>query len=157
MESSNSICEHLYVKANLIAIAKEWDLMSIENLSQSETSLVSNKAHKKLILTGILCLFILHYIIGFIQTPVDVIEFGRKQGFSDIYVKVGYAFGIFCIYALPIPLGISLLSLLLKSKRKSASFTKILFWCLVITLALNILMGFVFAPRAVSNVNFNTI
>lgn len=125
--------------------------------NMENTSFVNETHSSKPFIFGTISVFLLHYVVGFIQTPGKVIEAGLQKGITPIFIKVGYAFGIFCIYALPIPLGFSLLSLFIKSKRNALSFTTILFWCLVVTLSLSILMGFVYVPRAVRNINFNTL
>ncbi len=121
----------------------------------------SLRANKKLFTQlfgiGIICLFILHYVYGFIQTPDKLLENAIQRGMSATSVKAGYAFGIFCIFALPIPMAVSFLSLLIKSKRTLSSFIKILFYSLVLTFIASIVVGLVCVPRAVQQINFNTL
>lgn len=116
----------------------------------------NEKLFTQLFSIGIICLFILHYVYGFIQTPDKLLENAIQRGMSATAVKAGYALGIFCMFALPIPMVVSLLSLLIKSKRTLSSFIRILFYSLVFTFIVSIVIGLVCVPRAVQQINFNT-
>jgi len=131
--------------------------MNDQQIEVKKSFRANEKLFTRLFSIGIICLFILHYVYGFIQTPDKFLEDAIQRGMPATVAKGGWALGIFCIFALPIPMAVSLLSLLIKSKRTLSSFIKILFYCLVLTFIASIVNGLVCVPRAVQQVNFNTL
>ena len=97
---------------------------------------------------------VLHLLLGYFQMPQKVLEVGLQPGSPEYTLRVGYALGIFCIYAIPIPFVVALLSLIKRSKRNLVSFSKVLFWMVLIMLFANAVMSFVLVPMYINSVKF---
>ncbi len=108
---------------------------------------VFNKPSAKFFIFGSIILLVLHVLSGYLQLPQQVINVGLSRGFKVSHIKIGYAIGIFLIFAILLPIVISILLLLYKKRRNLLSFSKILFWSLFVTLFFNFLMGFILVPK----------
>jgi hypothetical protein len=117
----------------------------------------SKYKRSRVFIYGSILLLSIHALIGFLQTPQEVVETAIAHGLSVSNVKGGYAVSILFIYAIPIPGSIVLLSLFAKSKRNIASASKILFWCLAVMLFFNLWFGFVYGPQASKNIDFDQL
>lgn len=113
-----------------------------------------SRARIILFLAGVAFLLALHVVLGFTQVPREVIISGVAQEVQPNAVVVGYALGVFAIYAIPAPALVVTLSLFSKKRRNILSITKVLFWTLLLTLCLNFIVGFIIAPRIVKNIHF---
>jgi len=114
----------------------------------------SRTTHPKFFILGSMILLVFHSLAGYLQAPQKVITVGLSRGFYAGSVKFGYTLGILFIFAILAPLICVLLSLLSKKRRNILSVIQIIFWSLLITSFLNLLMGFVFATRVVQNLSF---
>lgn len=111
---------------------------------ETEETMKDNRPIGKLV--GILVsLLLLHFVAGYTQTPNFILEMGIQKGAPEVALRIGYAISIFAMFALPLPMIISLLSLIFKANRNLYSFFKIMSWCLVCTLLLSTAYGFWFA------------
>ena len=101
---------------------------------------------------GIAGIGVLHLLLGYFQMPEKALQLGLQQGSPEFSLRGGYAVGSFCIYAIPLPSFVALLSLIRKTKRNLVSFSKVLFWMVLITLFANAVMSFVLVPMFINSV-----
>jgi uncharacterized membrane protein YczE len=120
----------------------------------SDEATGSRKANPKFFISGSVILMALHSLAGYLQVPQKVMDVGLSRGFYAGSIKFGYTLGIFSIFAMLAPLICVLFSLLSKKRRNMLSVLQIIFWSLLITFFLNLLMGFIFAPKVMQNLSF---
>ncbi len=95
----------------------------------------------------IVSLLIAHIISGVFQTPPQIIESGLTQGLSKLSICIGYSFGIFALFAIVSSVLYLTVVFFVKFKHKTFYFKKELCKTLLITLALNFLVGFIIVPK----------
>ena len=111
-------------------------------------------SNSKLFLFGSSILLIIHYFIAFFLTPTKILSSAGLDEMTQLGVKLGYGLCILATISLPIPLLVSILSLLFKSNRNIGSLSKIFFWCLVFTLIINIVFSYFLAPIVLKSIEF---
>jgi hypothetical protein len=109
------------------------------------------------IILGIPLLLCLHYMSGYYQTPQIVIDVGLSRGLETIHMKLGYGLGMVLFYALPIPILFGLISLFIEKRRNLFSFIQVIFWSMIITLVLNLAVGFLIVPKALEGISYEEI
>ncbi len=122
-----------------------------ENTQPQADQLSSNS---NIFLFGSTILLIIHYFIAFFLTPTKLLSSAGPDEMTQLGVKIGYGIGILAIVSLPIPLLVSILSLLFKSNRNIRSLSKIFFWCLGFTLIINIVFSYFLTPIVMESIEF---
>ena len=131
--------------------------MNQANISSQEKGITVQRSQTKyyVLLSSMFLMF--HLYLGYQQVPQQFIDTGVSKGFKTIEIKVGYAMTILLYYAVPLPTLLILLSLLNKQRRYLLSVSKLFFWSLVVTLLINVFIGFILVPRFIQKIDLSNL